>query len=105
MEFSSKNFNLKDGILDFYIKDAVTSKVGKFYEEYPFPNYKIVDNKRTILQIGNNNLLMRELKEFVGFGKTLLEVGSGTCQLSNYLAIGTNNEIYAFDVKPKAKFI
>ena len=97
MVFSSKNFNLKDSILDFYIKDAVTSKVGKFYEEDPFPNYKIDDNKHTILQIGNNNLIMRELKKFVGFGKTLLEVGSGTCQLSNYLAIGTNNEIYAFD--------
>ena len=102
MVFSSKNLNLKDGIFDFYIKDAVTSKVGKFYEEDPFPNYKIDDNKHTILQIGNNNLIMRELKKFVGFGKTLLEVGSGTCQLSNYLAIGTNNQICAFDSSIKS---
>ena len=41
--------------------------------------------------------IKNQIKKFVGFGKTLLEVGSGTCQLSNYLAIGTNNEIYAFD--------
>ena len=27
----------------------------------------------------------------------MIEIGSGTCQLSNYLAIGTNNEICAFD--------
>ena len=40
---------------------------------------------------------MKELKKFVGFNKSLLEVGSGTCQLSNYLAIGTNNKICAFD--------
>ena len=65
MVFSSKNFNLKDGILDFYIKDNVTLKVGKFYEESPFPNYKINDSKHTILEIGDNNLIMRELKKFV----------------------------------------
>ena len=50
-----------------------------------------------ILRAGDNNWLMKELKKFIGFNKLLLEVGSGTCQLSNYLAIGTNNQIYAFD--------
>ena len=40
---------------------------------------------------------MKELKKFVGFNKSLLEVGSGTCQLSNYLSIGNNNQITAFD--------
>ena len=97
MVFKNINFNLQDGIFDFSIKDAVTLKVGKFYEENPFPNYKIDDSKYTILKIGDNNLLMRELKKFIGFNKSLLEVGSGTCQLSNYLAIGTNNKIYALD--------
>ena len=97
MIFNNKNFNLKDGVFDFNITDTVTLNVGKFYEEDPFPNYRIDDNKHTILEIGDNNLLMKELKKFVGFNKSLLEVGSGTCQLSKYLAIGTNNEIYAFD--------
>ena len=89
--------SFKEGILDFNITDTITLNVGKFYEEDPFPNYKIDDNKYAIQKIGDNNLLMKELKRFVGFNKSLLEVGSGTCQLSNYLAIGTNNKICAFD--------
>ena len=97
MILENKNFKLNDGINDFNIKDPVTSKVKEFYQEDPFPNYKIDDNKHTILQAGNNNWLMNELKKFIGFNKFLIEVGSGTCQLSNYLAIGTNNQIYAFD--------
>ena len=97
MTFSDKNYNLIDGIFKFDIKDPVTSKVANFYEKDPFPNYKIDDNKHTILERGDNNLLMSELKKFIGFGKSLLDVGSGTCQLSNYLAIGTNNKICAFD--------
>ena len=39
MVFDNKNYNLKGGIYDFDIKDPVTTKVGKFYEENPFPNY------------------------------------------------------------------
>ena len=97
MVFNNKNFSLRDGIIDFDLKDAVASKVGKFYEEDPFPNYKINDDKHTILQIGDRNILLKEFKKFIGFNKSLIEIGSGTSQLANYLAIGTNNQIYAFD--------
>ena len=45
MVFNNKNFKLKEGIFDFGLKDSVASKVGKFYEENPFPNYKIGNNK------------------------------------------------------------
>jgi len=88
---------VKEDIFDFNVKDATTTRVGKFYEENPFPNYKVNDNKSTIQKIGDSNPVMRDLKKFTGFNKSLLEVGSGTCQLSNYLAIGTNNKICAFD--------
>ncbi len=97
MVLENKNFKLNNGITDFNIEDPVTSKVKDFYKDDPFPNYKIDDNKHTIVRLGDNNWLMKELKKFVGFNKLLLEAGSGTCQLSNYLAIGTNNQIYAFD--------
>ena len=93
----NNNFILKDGIVDFNLKDEVTSRVGKFYEEDPFPNYKINDNKHTILQIGEKNTLLKEFKKFIGFNKSIIEIGSGTCQLANYLAVGTNNQVYAFD--------
>jgi len=97
MVFKNKSFKLDEGIQDYNIKDPITSKVKDFYQKDPFPNYKIDDNKHTILQVGNNNLVMKELKEFIGYNKSIIEIGSGTCQLSNYLAIGTNNKIYAFD--------
>ena len=102
MEFRNKNFNLNGDIADFDIKDPITLKVKQFYEKYPFPNYKIDDNKHTILEKGNKNSFFSELKNFIGFNKSVLEVGSGTSQLSNYLAIGTNNRIYAFDSSIKS---
>ena len=41
MKFKNKNFDNKEGILDFGVKDPVTLKVKEFYEKFPFPNYKI----------------------------------------------------------------
>ena len=102
MKFRNKNFNLNGDIVDFDIKDPITLEVKQFYEKYPFPNYKIDDNKHTILEKGNKNSFFKKLKNFVGFNKSVLEVGSGTSQLSNYLAIGTNNQICAFDSSIKS---
>ena len=102
MKFRNKHFDLNGDIVDFGIKNPVTLKVKQFYEKYPFPNYKIDDNKHTILEKGNKNSFLVELKNFIGFNKSILEVGSGTSQLSNYLAIGTNNQIYAFDSSIKS---
>tara|TARA_X000000368_G_C22948786_1_gene675645 strand:- start:216 stop:1121 length:906 start_codon:yes stop_codon:yes gene_type:complete len=97
MNYFKKNYNLREGIIDFSISNSITSKVGKFYEEDPFPNYKLNDTKQTILEIGDKNILLKEFKKFIGYNKSLVEIGSGTCQLSNYLAIGTNNKVFAFD--------
>ncbi len=97
MEIKNKNFKLNEEIIDFKIEDAVTSKVRDFYELDPFPNYEINDTKSKILEIGDKNIFLKTLKKFIGFNKHITEFGSGTCQLSNYLAIGTNNNIFAFD--------
>ena len=102
MQFKNKKFTQNDDILDFDVKDPVTLKVKEFYEKFPFPNYKVNDNKQTILEVGNQNPFLKELKNFIGFNKTLIEIGSGTCQLSNYLAIGTNNQVCAFDSSIKS---
>ena len=96
-QYFKKNYKIKEGIIDFDISDKVTSNVGKFYEEDPFPNYKLNDNKQTILKIGDQNILLKEFKKFIGYNKSIIEIGSGTCQLANYLAIGTNNKVFAFD--------
>tara|TARA_B100000959_G_C14935927_1_gene605723 strand:+ start:587 stop:1489 length:903 start_codon:yes stop_codon:yes gene_type:complete len=102
MKFKNNNYKLVEDITDFGITDPITIKVKQFYEEYPFPNYKIDDNKYTLSQAGDKNAFSKKLKEFIGFNKSILEVGSGTSQLSNYLAIGTNNRVCAFDTSMKS---
>jgi len=95
--FLKKKFIDKDGILTFEIKDEKTKKVTEFYDEKPFPNYKDDDNKITILNKGDKNFLANQFKKFIGYKKNVLEVGCGTGQLSNYFAIGTNNNIVGLD--------
>ena len=95
--FLKKEYVEKDGILSFDIKDEKTKKVAEFYKEKPFPNYKDNDTKQTILEKGNKNFLADQFKKFIGYKKNVLEVGCGTGQLSNYFAIGTNNNIIGLD--------
>ena len=95
--FLKKKLVDKDGILSFEIKDEKTKKVTNFYSEQPFPNYKINDDRQTILEKGNKNFLAHQFKKFIGYKKNVLEVGCGTGQLSNYFAIGTNNNIIGLD--------
>ncbi len=96
-KFFKKDYDFVDGIYKFNILNKSTDLVRNFYTKKPFPNYSSADDKYSILQKGNNNYLTKKFKEEVGYNKNILEVGSGTCQLSNYLAIGTNNNIFALD--------
>jgi tRNA A58 N-methylase Trm61 len=95
--FKKNNYTIYDGIKVFDCKDKITDKVITFYKDDPFPNYELFDNKLTILKKGDQNLFTANLKKFIGYNKKVLEVGAGTCQLSNYLSIGNNNQITAFD--------
>jgi len=96
-ECLKKIFLLKENIITFEIKDQVTKKVTDFYKDSPFPNYKIEDNKNTILTKGDKNLLTSQFKKFIGYNKNVLEVGCGTGQISNYFSIGTNNNVVGLD--------
>ena len=92
-----KKLDFIDGI---YVKETeiqTTKIIQKFYKNDPFPNYKNNENKNSILNIGDKNYVARKIKDKFKFNKLILEVGAGTCQLSNYLAIGTNNKIFAMD--------
>jgi SAM-dependent methyltransferase len=97
ISFLKKKFNENDGLFSFPINDTKTKKVTDFYKETPFPNYKDDETKQSIVDKGNKNLLAKQFKKFIGHNKNVLEVGCGTGQLSIYFAIGTNNEIIAFD--------
>lgn len=92
-----KYLKKENNIYIFEFLDLTVKKVKAFYKDDPFPNYEIDDNKATVLNRGNNNLYTASLKKFIGHNKKILEVGAGTSQLSNYLAIGNNNFIVAFD--------
>ena len=95
-------FNQEPKIIDninvFNFKDLTAAKVKSFYKDDPFPNYELSDDKASIVLKGDNNNYTKNLKKFIGHGKKILEIGAGTCQLSNYLAIGNNNSITAFDL-------
>jgi ubiquinone/menaquinone biosynthesis C-methylase UbiE len=95
--FFKKKYFIEDKIIKFQINDDITKKVANFYNIRPFPNYNDNDDRQTILHKGNKNKLACKFKNYVGFNKNILEVGAGTCQMSMYFAIGTNNQIVALD--------
>ena len=92
-----KEYNFKDGIYVYPFSDKTVDKIQNFYRDDPFPNYEFNDDRTTIQKRGDLNSYTHELKKFIGYGKKIIEIGAGTCQLSNYLALGTNNTIVALD--------
>ena len=96
-EYIKKPFEKNDGVFSFPINDDETKKVTEFYKVTPFPNYKDDDDKQTILEKGNRNILAQKFKKFIGYKKKVLEVGCGTGQLSIYFSLGTNNNIVGLD--------
>ena len=92
-----KKLTLEDNI--FYHNEAnkESKEIEKFYNISPFPNYSQDNSKRDTLLRGEKNLFFKNLKNFIGYNKKVIEVGSGTCQLSMYLALETNNEVFAMD--------
>ena len=97
MNFFKKILPKSELITKNKVTDIQTLKVTNFYKESPFPNYKLDDNKGTILEKGNKNYLTSKFKKFIGYNKNVLEVGCGTGQLSFYFAIGTNNNVLGLD--------
>ena len=96
-KFLKKDLKVKNGIFSLTVHDPETQKVTEFYKVTPFPNYKDDDDKQTILEKGNRNILAQKFKKFIGYKKKVLEVGCGTGQLSIYFSLGTNNNIVGLD--------
>lgn len=72
-------------------------KVQGFYAKTPFPNFDDHASLFDLVDIKNQNTFLYNLKDQLGLGKKLIEVGSGTSQLSIMLSHGTNNQVIAFD--------
>jgi ubiquinone/menaquinone biosynthesis C-methylase UbiE len=65
----------------------VTNVVREFYEKTPFPNYDDLDGMRALLEKARLGLFARLLNEQIPYDSRVLEVGCGTGQLTNFLAI------------------
>lgn len=76
----------------------ITKKVQDFYVDAPFPNYNEFDDMRGFLRRAQKGVFARILREQIPMGSKLLEVGSGTGQLSNFLSATTTCRVYATDM-------
>lgn len=65
----------------------VTEIVKQFYEKTPFPNYDNLDNIRALLEKGRAGVFARLLNEQIPYDARVVEIGCGTGQLTNFLAI------------------
>jgi SAM-dependent methyltransferase len=61
--------------------------VKQFYEQTPFPNYDDLDNQRALIEKARAGLFARLLNEQIPYPARVVEVGCGTGQLTNFLAI------------------
>jgi SAM-dependent methyltransferase len=87
-------FPIVDGVPQLFwpheaIEDAkdVTEVVKAFYEETPFPNYEDHDSVRSLIEKSRRGLYASKLDDAIPYNSTVLEVGCGTGQLSNFLGI------------------
>jgi SAM-dependent methyltransferase/uncharacterized protein YbaR (Trm112 family) len=71
----------------------VTEIVKAFYEETPFPNYEEHDSVRSLVEKSRRGLYARRLDETIPYNTTVLEVGCGTGQLTNFLGMSCRRVI------------
>jgi SAM-dependent methyltransferase len=94
------NLNNFDTINKGFYARNVTNQgmlISDFYSEAPFPVYSKDDTPQKLFDRSVSNLFLRELKDLIEPGKTFMEVGCGTGQLSNYLGICTLSNIIGVD--------
>ncbi|MEE9269707.1 MAG: methyltransferase domain-containing protein [Candidatus Krumholzibacteria bacterium] len=65
--------------------EDITEIVRAFYEETPFPNYNDHDSLRSLVEKSRKGLYARRLDETIPYNTSVLEVGCGTGQLTNFL--------------------
>ena len=75
-------FKKNDGIYTFKKNNDFSEKIDNFYSVEPFPSYAKDDNKLSILNKGNKNLIAKKLKDEIGFGKKALHPKSAALLVS-----------------------
>ncbi len=77
--------------------DHVSEMVKAFYEETPFPNYDETDTVDRLKEKAERSIFAKLLDEQIPEDASVLEVGCGTGQLSNYLAINSR-QVFGADM-------
>lgn len=78
--------------------DAVTQKVRAFYEAHPFPDYEEVDSPQRLEQEAKRGVFARLLNEQIPAEARILDVGCGTGQLANFLALTPGRSVFGVDL-------
>jgi carbamoyltransferase len=71
----------------------VTERVKAFYEETPFPNYDDHDSTRSLIEKARRGAYARDLDAAIPYNSSVLEVGCGTGQLTNFLGVSCRRVI------------
>jgi SAM-dependent methyltransferase len=92
------SFRREDGIWQLFWPHSamgadVTSRVKDFYEENPFPNYDEHESLRSLIAKSRQGIYARLLADQLPLNSRVLEVGCGTGQLTNFLAIACRTVI------------
>ena len=102
-----RSIGLVDGIPNFFVPtdhDAsasvgdVTAMVRAFYEETPFPNYDELDSRESLAAKARRGVFAALLDQQLPRGCLVLEAGCGTGQLSNFLGMSWERQVFAGDL-------
>jgi SAM-dependent methyltransferase len=78
---------------DFEDDSDVTQRVKDFYEENPFPNYQDHESVRSLIDKSRAGGYAHALQQAIPFNSTVLDVGCGTGQLTNFLGVSCRRVI------------
>jgi SAM-dependent methyltransferase len=79
-------------------KTDVTEIVKEFYEETPFPNYDGLDTRDSLRAKARGGVFARLLDEQISHNATILEIGCGTGQMTNFLGMGWGRTVIGADL-------
>jgi carbamoyltransferase len=101
---SGARYPVEEGIPRLFVPTAgaaegedVTETVKQFYEKTPFPSYDDLDDRRGLMEKARRGTFARLLDEQIPFAARVVEIGCGTGQLTNFLAMA-NRTVVGTDI-------
>ena len=84
----ARSFEQHRGYAEMLPSAGISSEpVQSFYERHPFPDYQALDSPRRLIERAERSQFAAALDRQLPLREPVLEVGCGTGQLSNYLAL------------------